>query len=739
VLFFFGAGLATGLLHFEVPAVLLAVPVIIGCWSRYPALAHAGLVILVGVLSGGMARASEEQSCARLLPAGRIALALRLGDAAESDGGMTTATPVNASCRGQIAVRWPGSLDGQTGEKWRVEGKWVPAGGRSSRRGILVVATGTRIDSNPAIADRVRGSLTATSARLYGDRAPLVDALILNRRSTLDPQLSEAYARSGLVHILSISGFHVGLIAGWLYLLGRVLRLGRSQAMIASAVLSTGYVAFLGWPAPATRAAALVVLLAICRWRQRQVEPNSLLAVTCLAVLIIDPMAVFDLGAWLSASALWGATTVARWTDRALGTQVFWRTLGSSVGATLATAPITAAALGSVALIGIVLNFAAIPLAALAVPGVLASLVLFHLAPGVSSALAAGSGAGLSLLDGIALLGSRVPGGNVVQPIALSSALPWLLVLGFGLWSLGKRNTLGVAVLRWSGALVGVAWGSLGWVLAPIGRDNGSALTLHFLEVGQGDGAAIRTPGGRWVLIDAGPRFDGSDAGKRVVVPFLRRQGVRRLSAVVVSHVHADHLGGVPAVLDRFPADIVVEPGDLSQDPRYLEFLAQLEADGTRWHPGRPGDRFDLDSVSFTVLHPDTTWAEWGSDLNEDSIVLLVSYRDFTALFTGDAGERAEPLLAARSGAVDVLKVGHHGSRTASSAAFLDRLAPKAAIISVGTNSYGHPSAAATERLSARNIPVWRTDRDGEVIVSTDGWTMSVCGNGGCRRYPVTP
>jgi competence protein ComEC len=541
------------------------------------------------------------------------------------------------------------------------------------------------------------------------------------------------------VHILSISGFHVGLIAGWLYLLSRVLRLGRTRAMLVSAGLSTLYVAFLGWPAPATRAAALVVLLALCRWRQRQVEPGSRLAVTCLAVLLVDPRAIFDLGAWLSASALWGATTVSRWTDRALGSQAGWRTLGSSVGATMATAPFTAAALGSVAIVGVLLNFAAIPLAALAVPGVLASLILYPVLPGLAAALAAGSGAGLSLLDGIAVLGSRIPGGNVVQPVALASALPWLGLLAFLLWSMGKRNTLGVAALRWAGALVLVTWGSLGWGLAPIGRDKGSALTLHFLQVGQGDGAAIRTPGGHWVLIDAGPRFESADAGKRVVVPFLRRQGVRRLSAVIVSHVHADHLGGVPAVLDRFPADVIMEPGDLSDDGAYLEFLSRLEADGTRWHPGRAGDRFELDSVAFTVLHPDTTWAEWGSDLNEDSIVLLVTYRDFSALFTGDAGARAEPLLIARSGRVDLLKVGHHGSRTATGDALLDRLSPRAAVISVGSNTYGHPSAAATGRLRSHGIPIWRTDQDGDVVVTTDGHMMSVCASRGCSRHPVTP
>jgi competence protein ComEC len=736
----FGAGLATGLLRFEAPLLVILVPVIVLAWVRYTWVAHCGMVLLLGCLSGTLERVRLAESCAVSLPEGRVELTVRLIDPVSREGGRVQFRPVGAGCHGTVYGRWPAGTEGQPGEEWRVQGKWIsPAEGKGARRGSLVVASAENRAVDPGIADRLRGFLVATTARLYGDRAPLVDALILNRRGALDPQLSDAYARSGLVHILSISGFHVGLIAGWLYLLARIFRLSRSRAMLLSAALSTLYVAFLGWPAPATRAAALVVLLAVCRQRQRQVEPNSLLAVTCFAVLLVDPSAVFDLGAWLSATALWGATTFSRWSDRALGSQAAWRTLGSSIGATLATAPLTAAALGSVALIGILLNFAAIPLAAVAVPGVLASVVIEPLSPALASALAAGAGAGLSLLDGVALLGARVPGGSIVQPVATGSAVPWLLLLAFVLWTVGKRNTLRVALVRWAWALVLVTWLSLGWVLAPTTRDNDSALALHFLPVGQGDGAAIRTPGGHWVLVDAGPRFEGSDAGKRTVVPFLRRQGVRRLSAVVVSHVHADHLGGVPAVLDRFPADIVIEPGDLSNDPRYLEFLSQLEADGTRWHPGRPGDRFELDSVAFTVVHPDTSWAEWGHDLNEDSIVLLVSYRGFSALFTGDAGERAEPMLAGRVGAVDLLKVGHHGSRTSTTDEFLDAITPRAAVISVGTNTYGHPSAAATARLRAHGTPTWRTDQDGEVIVTSDGTTMKICAARGCWEQGVIP
>jgi competence protein ComEC len=211
-----------------------------------------------------------------------------------------------------------------------------------------------------------------------------------------------------------------------------------------------------------------------------------------------------------------------------------------------------------------------------------------------------------------------------------------------------------------------------------------------------------------------------------VVVPFLTRQGAHNLAVAFVSHAHADHLGGVPAVLDRFRAGLVVEPGEPVADPLYYEFLNELAAEGIAWHQGHRGEHFVLDSVSFTLLHPDPHWAGWGEDLNEDSLVLLVEYRDFQALFAGDAGFPAEAEMRGRTCRVDFLKVGHHGSRGSTSDEWLDSLRPKAAVISVGQNNYGHPSAQALERLRRHGVAAWRIDRDGAVTVTTDGSRMTV-------------
>jgi len=722
----YGAGLATGLLHFGAPLGVGAAVLLPAALVRNSLVTLLAAAALVGRLSAELGRLRDEASCAARLPAGEVELTVRLLEPADSLGGALGVEPLRAGCDGPVTARWTARRFLPAGVTVHGTAKWIPRVGRAGRpSGTLLIAAVGRVSGKPDLPARLRTAIARASHTLYGARAPMVDALIVGRRGGVSRDLQDRFAQSGLVHLLSISGFHVGVITGWVVLLGRLLRLSGPRALGVGALASVGYVAFLGWPAPATRAAALAVLLAWSRARQRKVESDALLSATCLCVMLVDPWSVLDLGAWLSAAALWGATRFSDWTGHTLGRASWSRTLGSSVGATLATAPVTAYALGTVAVVGVALNFIAIPLAAIAVPGVLASLLVFPLWRSLAEAFSSGAGFALHLLELLAAAGAWVPGGHVVTAPELRSSLPWIAALGLSLWAIGRRNTLAEALRRWTWAGVAVIWGGTLWAWAPGPTDRGSGLTLHFLDVGQGDGALLRTPSGRWMLIDAGPRNDRSDAGRRVVIPFLLSQGVHQLAVAVVSHAHADHLGGVPSVLERFRPGIVIEPADAVADPLYLEFLDELAADSIAWHAGRRGERFSLDSVGFTILHP-YQWDHWGEDLNEDSVVLLVEYGDFQAIFAGDAGFPAEAAMRSESRPIDLLKVGHHGSRGSTGDEWLDSLRPKAAVISVGTNTYGHPSPEALERLARHRVEVWRTDRDGSVTVWTDGRQMEV-------------
>ncbi len=701
---------------------------LLGLWSWRDGRGLWPFVVAVGLLHGAVGRWTAERSCAALLPEGNLRGRVLLLDPIFPDARSGRVRLIDGGCAAEVDSRFPRSLALPAGTVVGIEGRWIP------RAGAIHPGDGTLLvlevrDASPPAGKDVASRLGEEIRALYGARAGVVEALVTNRRGAMSPELKNRYARSGLVHLLSISGFHVGIIAAWALLLLRLVGLPSRRAQLVAALMASGYVLWLGWPPPAARAALLVLLVVQAHRRQRNPLAGPLLAMVCLLLLLLDPWAVFAAGAWLSAAALAGALAASRWSDRALGTQWWWRMLASSVGATLATAPISAAMFGSVSLVGIGLNFLAIPLAALAVPGVFLSLLLAPLAPPLGASLAAASGSLLGLLDTLAWWGGQSSFGVVVQPAEPWSAVPWIVGLLLAGWSISGGTTRWEAARRWGVVAALAAWGGAGLNAFRTLHDASSGLALHFLDVGQGDACLLRTPLGHWILIDAGPRTDSWDAGRQVVVPFLSAHGVARLDLAVVSHPHADHLGGLPTVLDEVPVGQVLEPADFTADPLYTGVLAQLAVDSIPWRPARDGLTFVLDDVRFTVLHPDTAWADWGLDLNEDSAVLLVEYGRFRALFPGDAGLPAEARLAGRIGAVSLLKVGHHGSRSATGDGWLTELAPAVAVISSGSgNRYGHPHAEILERLAAHGVRLHRTDREGTIHVTTDGRTLEVGG-----------
>jgi competence protein ComEC len=679
-------------------------------------------MFVAGAVWGAAAGREQAAGCAGLWARGTAdggvgtrAATVRLRDPVPASGGVVEGDVTRGACGGTVTIRWPERHRARGGTTWVVAGRWLGDAGR----GILVARRVRLLDPEPRGRGGLRDRVAERSARLFGSRAPLVDALVIARRADLAADLRERYARSGLAHILSISGLHVGFIAAWLGLLLRLLRLGPRTRFAAATTLIAAYCWLLGLPAPATRAALMLTLDGIARLRQRVVAPRGIVAVAALAVLGLDPWALRSVGAWLSVAAVAAVIWAGRATEKS-GRLV--RLLAPATAATLLTAPIAAYAFGTVAPIGVLANLLAIPLGAVAVPGLIVAL-LFS-----SGLLAAGSGLCLGLLDLVARWAAAVPGGHIVMTADWPAGLLWLGVLAaaWWLWRTPRRPWLIAVRVAFIGMLV--SWTTLLHAFTRLSDCH--CLTVHFLDVGQGDAVAVRTPAGRWVLVDGGPRTPEGDAGRRVVVPFLRRQGAAAVAVVIATHGHLDHFGGLPAVLDAFDPALVLEPGQPVGDPRYLDFLAAVERDGAEWRPARRGDRFELDGVAFDVLSPDSTWLALQADLNEESVVLLVSYGATRLLLAGDAGWPTEARLAGRAGRVTVLKVGHHGSRSATSEAWLDELRPQDAVISVGArNTYGHPAPEVLARLAARGIRVYRTDRSGTITLESDGQRVRIDGS----------
>jgi len=277
------------------------------------------------------------------------------------------------------------------------------------------------------------------------------------------------------------------------------------------------------------------------------------------------------------------------------------------------------------------------------------------------------------------------------------------------------------AVLVWTWAL---------WPRQPV-------LTVTFLDVRQGDCAVILTPSGRSVLVDAGTggeASNGYDVGSRVVTPFLRSRGIRTLDLAVMTHPHEDHIGGFRGVLRTVGVRTTLDCGIPHSSDVYRDTMRLIERRSTRYVRARRGQRIVLpDGVKIEILNPDFPLSPGGdaddSDINNQSVVLRLSFGRASFLFTGDAEREAEEDILGECRGVrsTVLKVSHHGSAEGTSDLWLRAVRPRIAVISVGKfNPFGHPDPHVLQRLADCGAHVFRTDRDGAVTITTDGRTLDV-------------
>ncbi len=594
-----------------------------------------------------------------------------------------------------------------------------------SPRGLTLVQARVREIDGPRGLPAAREELGRSIDEIFGGDAPLARALLIADTRGLAPAMRERYAAAGLVHMLSISGLHVGIIAAAVLLVVRAARAPPRVALGASVVLTAVYVAVIGAPPAALRAAAMLAASGASRWLGRPTSPWAALAVGA-AFPLADPRIAADVGYQLSVVGMMALIVAGRADRRWIrGRVAGWRrvvvvALATSSCATLFTAPLVAWRFGQVSLVGPLSNLAAAPLMAVAQPALFLSLLLAPL-PGVARFVAGAVHPVLAAFDGVATVAASVPlaslsvvsGGPAIALIAAATVLSAMAVFRDDPW----RPVIGAL------ALVVLA------VTVPFDRVAGGALELHMIDVGQGDALALRTPRGRWILVDAGRSWPRGDAARTTVLPYLRARG-GEIAALALSHPHADHVGGAATVIAQRRPALLLDPGFPGPSGSYRDALRSAREGGVRWIRARPGDSLTIDGVILTTLAPDSAWAATLDDANLASLVLVVRFGAIRFLLTGDAEREEEMWLVERDTLAlraDVLKVAHHGSSTSSSENFLRAVKPRIALVSVGAgNMYGHPSTAVMGRLARSGATVFRTDRFGTVVVRTDGVALSV-------------
>jgi competence protein ComEC len=589
--------------------------------------------------------------------------------------------------------RNPGGFD--YGQYLERQGIFVTGSARADRVSVLD-------DPGPSWHVRLRGAARQAIERaLPPASAALLAGLLLGERTALPPEVDTAFRRAGVYHLLAVSGFNVALIAGATFALMSLVRLSQRASAAVAIVVVAAFAAVVGPQPSVLRAAIMATLVLGALLVEREASVLNALALSAIVILALRPADLHDPGFQLSYAATLGIV-VAPLPRGAIAGAV-----AVSLAAELAVLPVTLAHFNQLSIIGPLANLFAVPLAAIA----------------TILGLAGVGAAALTAAAGDALLNTTWPVLIVLRLlVAVAASPPWALVhlpapswpavvgyaiallLALAWWRLrGPQPRLA----RYAGALtlpalvLALAAGT--W---PLLRPPDGKLRVIVLDVGQGDAIVIETPEGPTLLVDAGG--GGAfrlDAGERVVAPVLWNRGTLRLGAAVTTHDDQDHAGGMRAIRALFRIGEAWSAESLRSGPRLFG--------GVRL-TGLPG------------AHPPTSRRR-----NDNALALRVDHGLVSFLLASDITAATETRLLAAGvplGAT-VLKVAHHGSRGSSTPEFLRAVGPRVAVISVGgRNAYGHPAPETLARLDAVAATVYRTDRDGAVILESDGRALTVSG-----------
>ncbi|MEO8935557.1 MAG: DNA internalization-related competence protein ComEC/Rec2 [Burkholderiaceae bacterium] len=567
------------------------------------------------------------------------------------------------------------------------------------------------------------------------DNAPyagVIVALIVGDQRAIAQSDWIVFNRTGIGHLVSISGLHVSMLAAlgawlvftlWRHRPGWCGRLAAHKAAaLAGALVALAYCLLAGFGVPAQRTLYMIAVVAVALWMHRLSSVSRVLCIALAIVVTFDPWAVMGSGFWLSFCAVTSIfyVTTGRLAPAPIDASPMRRAMRALRAAarvqwavTLALTPLTLLFFYQVSLISPLANAIAIPLVSFVVtPLALAGAVLPAFVGGALLYAAHGL---------VALLAAWLQWLSATRIAVWSGAAPstasFVCAMIGVVWWLAPRGL----PQRWTGALWMVplfAW--------PSDRPGPGDVRMTALDIGQGTSILLETRT-TTVLYDTGPAYaPDNDAGNRIIVPFLRGHGIGRLDTMIVSHNDNDHSGGALSVLHSVAVGRVFSS---------LEFTTPVVRASPQHRRCESDQSWTSDGVRFQMLAPGpdiyaTREGKAQAKPNARSCVLRVEARGRVLLLTADIEKAQESaLIERRQGAIasDVLLVPHHGSRTSSTASFLDAVHPRIAIVQAGyLNRFGHPRADVLARYAARGIPVLRNDRDGAITVVVDGGGIAV-------------
>ena len=600
----------------------------------------------------------------------------------------------------------------------------------STKTSLLVKRTGTApAGSVRARISRIRCGIQAELERRFpapdgNDISPagaVLEALLLGEDGRLNEATVENLQKTGLYHLFAISGGHIAILNVLLFSLFRLVRMSPRASRLALAAFLVFYTILIEGSPSVLRATFMTLAYLAGRLLWKDVHVLNTISASALFLLLINPSSLFDAGFQLTYVATLSIILFTPPLLKKLPRLPFKATELAclSVTAALGVAPLIARNFNRVTLSSLLLNFVAIPLVGL-IMGIGYAFLPF------AAVFPAAAGPPAAVLGFLVAVFARIS--HALDPFPfLSFRVPtpraWI-VFGYFLF-LGL--TLVRPRFRGQRVLVGAGFSLFFFVLvvSPF-RPGSPELRVTMIDVGQGESLLVEFPGRRTMLIDGGGLAASSfDVGESVVSPVLWRKGIKKVDYLVLTHPHPDHLDGLVAVAGNFRIGEFWEGWPARAEGLYADLLRALPARVIRRRCGRGFHRREGE-VSIAVIHPEMPAVAAG---NDSSLVIRIALGRTAFLLTGDVGAATERELleAGLDLGSAVLKAGHHGSASSTSAAFLAAVQPKAVLVSVGEgNTYGFPSPEVLERCRGAGAGVFRTDIDGAVEISADGRRLLV-------------
>lgn len=560
------------------------------------------------------------------------------------------------------------------------------------------------------------------------EQASFAKAILLGYKDDLSPEAKQQFSRAGLSHIMAVSGLHVGFIVTPFWLLIPFLwgsNKGKWLGLIGLTIVLFLYAGITGFSPSVCRASLMAWLLTYGRLFHKVRNPINLTAVAAIILLLIDPSQLFDAGFQLSFAAVFIILFVMPEAQRFIPQKYQFRWIGKllaiiivSVVVQIGLFPILIQYFGEFSIVGPISNTLVIPLLQIVVPIGLGAVVLYSIIPPVIQIVAIPIDLLLKWVQGVAsFTGSSNFSFISVSAIPVSVFLIWV----FGIFMIASIR---IPKIRWKMGICLLLAMNLFLIENVIEEFQPKKLEITFLDVGQGDAIHIKTPCDKHLLVDTGIWAPGRNSGEEVIVPYLKEKGIQKLDGILLSHPHADHIGGIVEIIEQIPVDTIYQTRADYESNLYQNYMKLAEEEGIPIKYPIAGDMLNIDpSIRLFFIGPNSD--SKSSNINNHSLAFKLVYGKTSALFSGDAEKEQETRLATEYGKFlksDLYKAGHHASNTSSTVPFIDFIEPDISVASLAfENRFRHPGTEAVSRLHQHSRFQNYTSLSGAIMYESDG------------------